>query len=285
MIFPEGGNFTPERRERAIKRLDKLGLHGMATRAEEMINVLAPRPGGVLAALDAAPETDVLLVAHTGLDHVRHHRRRLALPADGQAAADGLVADPARGDPAGQDARIEWLYEWWRHVDQWIDEHRPVDLPPRQRHMKNDPPHPEVDGPSRSSRGSRAAGSGLLGLGVLHVGDVDVLGGSVRRGHRVRLLRGVGQRLARVGARRVAGRRWRTRRQRRRRRGCRPSVRKGSAGPGARPEPASGRTTSASWPTRRHPGASWPRRHRCRRGRRRGRTCASCRPSSSPAHP
>ena len=70
VIFPEGGNFTPARRERAIARLNRLGLHRMAERAEEMINVLAPRPGGVIAALDAAPEADVLLVAHTGLDHV-----------------------------------------------------------------------------------------------------------------------------------------------------------------------------------------------------------------------
>ena len=45
VIFPEGGNFTPERRERAIGRLNKLGMHRMAERAEEMINVLAPRPG------------------------------------------------------------------------------------------------------------------------------------------------------------------------------------------------------------------------------------------------
>ena len=47
VIFPEGGNFTPERRERAISRLNKLGLHRMAQRAEQMIHVLAPRPGGV----------------------------------------------------------------------------------------------------------------------------------------------------------------------------------------------------------------------------------------------
>ena len=67
VIFPEGGNFTPARRERSIKRLNRLGLHRMAERAEQMTNVLAPRPGGVLAALDAAPEADVLLVAHTGM--------------------------------------------------------------------------------------------------------------------------------------------------------------------------------------------------------------------------
>ena len=57
----------------------------MADRAEQMTHVLAPRPGGLLAALDAAPEADVLLVAHTGLDHLVTVARRLARAADGQA--------------------------------------------------------------------------------------------------------------------------------------------------------------------------------------------------------
>ena len=70
VIFPEGGNFTPERRQRGIDRLRRLGLERMARRAERMTHVLAPRPGGLLAALDAAPEADVVLVAHTGLDHM-----------------------------------------------------------------------------------------------------------------------------------------------------------------------------------------------------------------------
>ena len=50
--------------------LQKLGLDRMAERAQAMTHVLAPRPGGFIAALDAAPEADVVLVAHTGLDHV-----------------------------------------------------------------------------------------------------------------------------------------------------------------------------------------------------------------------
>ena len=70
VIFPEGGNFTPQRRQRAIDRLHRLGMARMAARAEGMTNVLAPRPGGLLAALDAAPDADVVLVAHTGLDHL-----------------------------------------------------------------------------------------------------------------------------------------------------------------------------------------------------------------------
>ena len=102
----------------------------MAERAEEMINVLAPRPGGVLAALDAAPEADVLLVAHTGLDHVRHHRRRLALRCRWTSVLlMGWWRIPREEIPAGREERIDWLFEWWQRVDEWVDEHRPVDLP------------------------------------------------------------------------------------------------------------------------------------------------------------
>ena len=134
VIFPEGGNFTPERRERAIARLHGLGMHKMAERAESMINVLAPRPGGVLAALDAAPDVDVLLVAHTGLDHVVSvadvwH----SLPMDKKLSMRWWRI-PREEIPEGREERIEWLFSWWREVDEWVDEHRPE--PNEQR-----PPH------------------------------------------------------------------------------------------------------------------------------------------------
>ncbi len=133
VIFPEGGNFSPERRERAITRLRTLGLHRMAERAEEMINVIAPRPGGVLAALEAAPEADVLLVAHTGLDHVVGVRDVWhSLPMD-KRLLTGWWRIPREDIPSDREGRIEWLFEWWETVDDWIGEHRPVDLPRRPR--------------------------------------------------------------------------------------------------------------------------------------------------------
>lgn len=131
VIFPEGGNFTPERRERAINRLKGLGLHRMAERAEKMIHVLAPRPGGVLAALDAAPEADVLLVAHTGLDHVVSLPDVWrSLPMDKRLQM-GWWRIPREDVPEDREGRIEWLFEWWSQVDLWVEEHRPVDLPRR----------------------------------------------------------------------------------------------------------------------------------------------------------
>lgn len=128
VIFPEGGNFTPQRRERAIASLRRLGLERMAVRAEQMTHVLAPRPGGFLAALDAAPEADVVMVAHTGLDHlVTVADVWREVPIDKQITMRWW--EVPRGEiPEGREERIEWLFEWWARIDAWIAENRPEDL-------------------------------------------------------------------------------------------------------------------------------------------------------------
>jgi 1-acyl-sn-glycerol-3-phosphate acyltransferase len=133
VIFPEGGNFTPERRERAIGKLRSLGREEMADRAERMPNVLAPRPGGFLAALDAAPEADVVLVAHTGLDHlmtVKDVWREL--PMDKRLIMRWWRV--GRDEiPTDRDARVDWLFDRWAEIDRWVEEHRPEELGPKRR--------------------------------------------------------------------------------------------------------------------------------------------------------
>ncbi len=133
VIFPEGGNFTPARRDRAIERLRRLGLDAMADRAEEMTHVLAPKPGGFLAALDAAPDADVVLVAHTGLEHlVTVGDLWRELPMDKQLVMRWWQV--RRSDiPAGRQERIDWLFDWWERIDQWVAEHQPKDLPSGRR--------------------------------------------------------------------------------------------------------------------------------------------------------
>ncbi len=133
VIFPEGGNFTPERRQRGIDKLRRLGLEAMARRAERMENVLAPRPGGLIAALEAAPDADVMLVAHTGLDHlVRVRDIWRELPMDKQIIMRWWRV-PREEIPDGREERIDWLFTRWEQIDTWVAEHRPVDLPPRPR--------------------------------------------------------------------------------------------------------------------------------------------------------
>ena len=128
VIFPEGGNFTPQRRQKAIDRLRRLGMERMAQRAEQMIHVLAPRPGGFLAALDAAPEADVVLVAHTGLDHmVTVGEVWRELPMDKRIIMRWWQI-PRSEIPAGREERIDWLFGWWERIDVWVDENRPVEV-------------------------------------------------------------------------------------------------------------------------------------------------------------
>jgi 1-acyl-sn-glycerol-3-phosphate acyltransferase len=126
LIFPEGGNFTPRRWERAIARLNRLGLPQMARRAQRMHNVLPPHPGGVLAALDAAPDADVIMVGHTGVDHLMTIADVWrALPMDKTIIMQWWLV-PRADVPVEAEARIEWLYQWWARIDLWIETNRPV---------------------------------------------------------------------------------------------------------------------------------------------------------------
>jgi 1-acyl-sn-glycerol-3-phosphate acyltransferase len=120
LIFPEGANFTPQRRFRAIQRLRERGLRAAVTRAEAMRNVLPPRPAGVGAALRAAPHADVVLVAHTGLEHLSSLRDLWrGLPMDKTLHLRWWFV-PAADVPRDATEQADWLYHWWETIDDWI---------------------------------------------------------------------------------------------------------------------------------------------------------------------
>jgi len=149
VIFPEGGNFTPERWIRGIERLRKLGFTAMARRAERMRNVLPPRPGGVRAAMAASPEANVVLVGHTGVDHLQTVGDVWReLPMDKILTMQWWL-EPPENVPAGGEEKVEWLYGWWSRIDAWISENRPVPLPPPTLldTPVPGPPVPPVPGP------------------------------------------------------------------------------------------------------------------------------------------
>jgi 1-acyl-sn-glycerol-3-phosphate acyltransferase len=130
VLFPEGGNFTPRRRQAAIERLRSRGHAEAAVRAEALRHLLAPRPGGVLAALAAAPGAGVVFVAHTGLERmVTVADVWRELPMDKQITMR-FWSVPAERVPPGQDERVEWLYHWWRTIDDWIEANRPLPAQP-----------------------------------------------------------------------------------------------------------------------------------------------------------
>jgi 1-acyl-sn-glycerol-3-phosphate acyltransferase len=123
LIFPEGGNVTPGRRTRAIERLRESGRHAAADRAEGITHLMPPRPGGVHAALQANPDLQVLVVAHTGLDHLNaladiwHEiplRKTLHLR---------WHAVPSSEIPHDLDGLSDWLFTEWELMDLWVDDH------------------------------------------------------------------------------------------------------------------------------------------------------------------
>ncbi|MFC6006190.1 1-acyl-sn-glycerol-3-phosphate acyltransferase [Angustibacter luteus] len=129
VIFPEGGNFTRRRQARAIARLREKGLIDAAERAQRLRHVLPPHPGGVSAALRAAPDADVVWVAHTGTDHLMSVADVWrALPLD-QTIRMRWWQVPADEVPESDADRLVWLQDWWVRIDDWIDEHRTVPVP------------------------------------------------------------------------------------------------------------------------------------------------------------
>ena len=127
VIFPEGGNWTPGRWRRGIRRLEHAGRRDLAVRAAAMPNVLPPRPGGALAAIEARPDADVIFVAHAGLDaivSVGDVWRRFPVDQVIRARWWRVPYDQVpRG--AGHEEQVQWLFGWWERIDTWITENRP----------------------------------------------------------------------------------------------------------------------------------------------------------------
>ena len=126
LIFPEGGNTSPGRRRASVQRLRGKGLHAAADSAERMTHLLPPRPGGVLAALQAAPHADVVFVAHAGLDHLSGLRELWSgLPMDGEVRLRWDFV-PAAEVPREEQALVDWLYVRWGQMDGWVGAHTPA---------------------------------------------------------------------------------------------------------------------------------------------------------------
>jgi len=129
VIFPEGGNFTARRRTRALETLATGDLQKFVARAEELTMVLPPRPGGVLAALDNAPDADVVVVAHTGLEGYSTVPDILAgLPMQ-HSVRMAWWHVPRADIPDDRGARTDWLYAWWERIDTWVEGHREPGVP------------------------------------------------------------------------------------------------------------------------------------------------------------
>jgi 1-acyl-sn-glycerol-3-phosphate acyltransferase len=131
VIFPEGGNWTPGRWRRGIRRLEAAGRRDLAARARDMPNLLPPRPGGTLTAITACPDADVIFVAHAGLETIQSMGdvwRRFPIDQVIRARWWRVPFDQVPRD-LDHEAQVQWLYDWWERIDRWITENRPGGTP------------------------------------------------------------------------------------------------------------------------------------------------------------
>ena len=120
LIFPEGGNVTAERRRRAIQRLLHRGHHRQAqvrrrcgTSAHRDRAARWPRWRARPTPTSSSSPTTASLTrwARRGASCRIRHR---STSSSGCVRADEL--------PEGQDARIDWLFDWWKRLDAWVEE-------------------------------------------------------------------------------------------------------------------------------------------------------------------
>ena len=122
LLFPEGGNWTPRRHRRSVIALRRAGHVRSARTASARTHVLPPHPGGTIAALTARDDTDVLVIAHAGLDTlVNPGQMWAALPLRDRPMRIRAWLRPASEVPREESAITTWLDDQWADVDQWVD--------------------------------------------------------------------------------------------------------------------------------------------------------------------
>jgi 1-acyl-sn-glycerol-3-phosphate acyltransferase len=121
VLFPEGGNVTAERRRRALRQLVSKGRRRQAEQARQMTHVLPPKPMGALAALSANPDADVIFGAHTGLGLAAFPSELWKHTPIGETLKERMWLAPATERPQDKEEQIQWLYDWWQRIDDWVD--------------------------------------------------------------------------------------------------------------------------------------------------------------------
>jgi 1-acyl-sn-glycerol-3-phosphate acyltransferase len=118
LLYPEGTRFTERKKRIALARLAKTHPD-LVPLAESFHHCLPPKPGGALTLMEAAPDADVLVVAHRGLEGLAEVTDLLSGSVVGKEVQVSIWRIPASEIPKG-DARRRWLFDLWKRVDDFV---------------------------------------------------------------------------------------------------------------------------------------------------------------------
>ena len=119
-IYPEGTRFTPERQRRALDRIRRHGDADLVARAERLRHVLPPRLGGTMALLERRPARTRSSASTVGFDGIRSFHDFLGGGLIDRTIEVEFWRVPAAHIPEDRDAQIDWLYDHWSRVDEWV---------------------------------------------------------------------------------------------------------------------------------------------------------------------
>jgi 1-acyl-sn-glycerol-3-phosphate acyltransferase len=119
-IYPEGTRFTPERQRRALDRIRRHGDADLVARAERLRHVLPPRLGGTLALLEGKTGADAVFCVHFGFDGIRSFYDFLRGGLIDRTIEVEFWRVPAARIPEDRSDQIDWLYDHWNRVDEWV---------------------------------------------------------------------------------------------------------------------------------------------------------------------
>jgi 1-acyl-sn-glycerol-3-phosphate acyltransferase len=120
LIYPEGTRFSQAKRRRVLDRFHQNGDVKMLEYGRSLSFVLPPRRGGTLGLLEAAPEADIVVCAHTGFEGAASLAQIWNGALLNQVIRVQFRRIPRDEIPTGRNARIAWILEEWQRIDAWI---------------------------------------------------------------------------------------------------------------------------------------------------------------------
>lgn len=120
VIFPEGTFHTPERLQRAADRVAER-RPDLEEKVRGLKHCLPARPAGVTAMLRGAPDADVVIIGHAGLEKFGFLRDIAANIPSRQPWKIHIWRFPRSTIPTDDDEVLTWITERWTEMDDWID--------------------------------------------------------------------------------------------------------------------------------------------------------------------
>ncbi len=125
IIYPEGTRFGESKRDRVLESIARRSPE-LLDRARRLRHVLPPQLGGPLALLDSHTPADVVFMTHVGLDGLAEVKDLYSGGLVGITIQIEFWRVPHGEIPTDRSERIDWLFDQWQRIDDWIDERTQV---------------------------------------------------------------------------------------------------------------------------------------------------------------